>query len=742
MSRVEEKLEMISGTVTRVVFSNADTGFTVLELENSGYTETVVGNLPGITVGEELELTGKFVVHSTYGQQFRAETCVKTLPSGAAAILRYLSSGIVKGIGPATAKKIVAAFGDKTFDIMENEPERLVTIKGITPERARRLQEEIAGRRSMRELCMRLAKYGLSADESVSAFKVLGETAAEQIEANPYLLCSQGIDFDFERADEVASRLNFAEDNLERLCAGSAYVIRHNLLNGHTCLPKLKVLEVAARLLDCDTRKVDDALEELASRKQIYFLNVDGQACVALSEQYECERYIANRMLTELALGNRERQVSEREIDKAGRELGIEFEELQRKAITESVDSGVFILTGGPGTGKTTTVNGIIRVMENRGLKVALAAPTGRAAKRMTELCQKEAKTIHRLLEVGTSDNGKSHVFVRCERNPLEHDAVIVDEMSMVDAVLFAALLKALRLGTHLILVGDSDQLPSVGAGNVLKDLIMSEKFACIRLNKVFRQAMQSTIVVNAHRIIDGQPMELDRKDADFFMLESRTPSSASALVTDLYCRRLPEAYGFSPVEDIQILCPSKKLELGTVNLNSILQQRLNPPVEGVPEIEIRGIVLRKGDKVMQTKNNYDTVWEDDEGNAGMGVFNGDVGILEDINVAERTLTVRFCDRVAEYSGDAVQQLELAYAVTVHKSQGSEFDCVILPVLDFPYPLKYRNLLYTAVTRAKKMLIVVGSRQVLNSMAANDRKTLRYTALKSMLTEDDKNEMA
>lgn len=732
---MEERFEVISGTVTHIVFSSAETGFTVLELENNGYTETVVGNLKGVTVGEELEITGKYAIHSTYGQQFKAETFVKTLPSGSAAILRYLSSGAIKGIGPSTAKKIVGLFGDSTFDIMENEPYRLAAIKGITLERARQIGEEVSKRKSLRELCLKLCTYGLSADESVTAFKVLGEAVAERIAENPYLLCQQGIDFDFERVDDIAKKLNISEDNLERICAGVLYVIRHNIYNGHTCLPRIKVEDIAVELLEININAVDDAVEELIARKELHNLSIDGQAFVALSEQFNCERYIANRMLTELSLGNREKTVNEKEIDKAGRELGIEFEELQRQAIKQSVDSGIFILTGGPGTGKTTTVNGIIKVLENRGLKVALAAPTGRAAKRMTELCGKEAKTIHRLLEVGTADDGKTHVFVRCERNPLEFDAVIVDEMSMVDVVLFDALLKALRLGTHLILVGDSDQLPSVGAGNVLKDLISSEKFSSIRLNKVFRQAMQSVIVVNAHRIINGEEMELDRKDSDFFMLESKTSEKAAALVTDLCCRRLPEAYGFSPTDDIQVLCPSKKLELGTVNLNNILQQQLNPPTKGVPEIEIKGFILRKGDKVMQIKNNYDIVWEDDDGNVGMGVFNGDVGVLEDIDVANRTLTVRFLDRVAEYSGEEVLQLELAYAVTVHKSQGSEFDCVVLPILDFPYPLKYRNLLYTAVTRAKKMLVVVGSRTVLKSMAENDRKTLRYSALKTMLAD-------
>lgn len=734
---MEEKFEMISGTVVRVVFSSAETGFTVIELENNGYTETVVGNMPDVSVGEELELTGRFVLHSNYGQQFKAESCIKTLPKGSAAILRYLSSGAIKGIGPATAKKIVKLFGDETFEVMEKEPERLVVIKGISMAKARQIQEEVAGKRSMRDLCLRLSQYGLSAEEAVTAFKSLGETVAEQIESNPYILCSYGIELDFERVDELALRLGFSEDNLERACAAVTFVVKHNLVNGHTCLPRAKVVKTSAALIEGTENLLDDAIEELIGRKQMHSVMIDGQPFVALSEQFYCERYIAGRMLTELKLNNREKPVSDAELKRAERELGIQFEELQRKAICESVEAGVFILTGGPGTGKTTTVNGIIKILVNRGLKVALAAPTGRAAKRMTELCGQEAKTIHRLLEVGTSDDGKTHIFVRCEKNPLEHDAVIIDEMSMVDAVLFDALLRALRLGTRLILVGDSDQLPSVGAGNVLKDLILSKRFSSVRLDKVFRQALQSLIVVNAHRIIDGQKMELDRKDADFFMLESKTPQRAASLVCDLCCRRLPEAYGFSPTEDIQILCPSKKMELGTVNLNNLLQQQLNPPKEGVPEIEFKGFVLRCGDKVMQIKNNYDIVWEDDSGNVGMGVFNGDVGTLEEIDVANRSLKVRFIDRVAEYSGEEVRQLELAYAVTVHKSQGSEFDCVILPLLDFPYQLKYRNLLYTAVTRAKKMLVVVGSRQVLETMAQNDRKTLRYTALKAMLTEGE-----
>lgn len=732
---MQEQLEIISGTVKQIVFSNTQTGFSVIEIENNGFTETVVGNFVDISVGEELELTGRFVVHSVYGQQFKAESYIKILPSGAAAILKYLSSGTIKGIGPATAKKIVKMFGDKTFDIMEYEPERLVAIKGISMQKAVEIGKEVGARKSLREMCLRLAQYGLSADEAVNAFKVLGESVVETVEANPYVLCKEGIGFDFERVDDIAEKLNILRDSMDRVCAGVEYIIEHNHINGHTCLPKQKVIEIAAKLLDCDTRLVDDACEIVVDRKIISAFLIDGVEFVASCKLFDHEKYISNRLKLELSLQGLEKPVSDREIDAIGKELGINFDELQKEAIRKSVTSCIFILSGGPGTGKTTTVNGIIRIMEKRGLKVSLAAPTGRAAKRMSELTNKEAKTIHRLLEVGTADDGKSHIFVKNEKNMLDCDAIILDEVSMVDVSIFDALLRAMRMGTRLILVGDSNQLPSVGAGNVLKDLIDSERFQCVHLKKIFRQAMESLIIVNAHKIISGDSMELDRKDADFFMLEQKTSSRALRLISDLCSERLPNTYGFSSTDDIQVLCPSKKMELGTVNINNVLQSRLNPPREDLPEIAFKGFVLRKGDKVMQTKNNYDIVWEDDDGNAGMGVFNGDVGILEDVDVENRVLYVRFLDKVAQYSGDEVMQLELAYAITVHKSQGSEFDCVILPILDFPYQLKYRNLLYTAVTRAKKMIIVVGSSTVLNSMAANNKKTLRYTALKHLLCE-------
>lgn len=731
---MEERFEIISGTVVRILFSSADTGYTVLELEKDGFTETCVGNLSDVSVGEELELTGRFTMHTTYGEQFKVENYVKILPSGAAAIMRYLSSGVIKGIGPATAKRIVKEFGDNTFEVMENQPERIAALKGISLSKAKAFGKEIKQRKSLRELCLRLSKYGLSANDSVTVFNAFGDLAAEKIEQNPYLLCNSEIGFDFERVDEIAEMLGIPSDDLERICAGVGYVVRHNHINGHTCLPREQVTSISVNLLDCGEGLVDDAIEELISRKRLCNINIGQKQFVADRELFDSESYIAKRLIAELSFSVNENPVTKAELDKVGDTLGIELECLQRDAVISSVNNSVFILTGGPGTGKTTTVKSIIQVFQNRGLKVSLAAPTGRAAKRMTELTGKEAKTIHRLLEVGTADDGKRHIFVRNEKNPLEADVVIVDEMSMVDVFVFEALLRALRLGTRLVLVGDFDQLPSVGPGNVLKDLILSELFECVHLKKVFRQAMQSAIVVNAHRIINGEQMELDRKDSDFFMLEQKTSSRASSCLVDLCCRRLPAAYGFSPSDDIQVLCPSKKMELGTVNINNLLQNELNPSSPDIPEIAFKGFVLRKGDKVMQIKNNYDIAWKDDDGNVGMGVFNGDVGVLESIDVKNRALSVRYLDKVAEYSGEEVMQLELAYAVTVHKSQGSEFDCVILPILDFPHQLKYRNLLYTAVTRAKKMLIVVGSREVLNSMAQNDRKTMRYTSLKTLLT--------
>lgn len=727
--------ELISGTIEYITYRNADSGFTVIELDCGKESITAVGIMPEIAKGESVELTGHFDFHSTYGQQFRVDICERTLPSGSAAILKYLSSGAIKGIGPATAKRIVHDFGDDTFDILENYPQRLAIIKGITKAKAEEICEEFTRRRSIREVMLHLGRLGVAADEALLVYKIFGQSSVDRIKADPFLLCREGIDLPFERADEISLKLDFDRDSIERISAGVVFVLKHNLNNGHTCLPREKLISVSTQMLDCNTYRVDEACEELIAQKILKSVRMIDKEFISLCDYSNAEEFIAAKIQLMLKYSDDQNVALESEVESIEESLSIEYEELQKKAVMLSLESGVLILTGGPGTGKTTTLKAIIKLMENRGYNIALAAPTGRAAKRMTELTGYEAKTIHRLLEVEWSPEGGKHIFSRNERNPLECDALIVDELSMVDALLFESLLRALRLGCRLILVGDSNQLPSVGAGNILHDLLDSGYVPSVCLQKVFRQAMQSLIVTNAHSIVGGDYPETGRKDADFFLLEQLNPSNAVRLVADLAVRRLPEAYGFSALGDIQVLCPSKKMDLGTVNLNNVLQEKINPQVPGIPEVKFRGLTLRLNDKVMQIKNNYDIIWNRDNGEYGTGVFNGDIGTIESIDVASGTLSVRFDDRVATYSGEEASQLELAYAITIHKSQGSEFECVILPLLDSPSMLRYRNLLYTAVTRAKKLLVIVGSKTVVFQMVDNDRKTLRYTALTHYLEE-------
>jgi len=727
--------ELISGTVEHITYRNDNSGFTVIELDCGTESLTAVGIMPDIAKGESVEITGHFDMHSTYGQQFRVDVCERTLPSGSASILKYLSSGAIKGIGPATAKKIVHDFGDQTFDVLENEPQRLAMIKGITKAKAEEICEEFSRRCSIREVMMNLGRLGVNANEALQVYKRYGQKSVEYIQSDPFLLCREGIDLPFERADEIASKLEMAPDSLERVSAGVFFVLKHNLNNGHTCLPREKLISVSSKMLDCNAYRADDACEEMLSQKILDSTNISDKEYISLWDYSSAEKFIASKIQLMLQYSDVQDGIDYKEVESIQSSLGIEYEELQKKAVMLSLKSGVLILTGGPGTGKTTTLKAIIKLMESRDYNIALAAPTGRAAKRMTELTGYESKTIHRLLEVEWSPEGETHIFSRNERNPLECDALIVDELSMVDALLFESLLRALRLGCRLILVGDSNQLPSVGAGNVLHDLLESGHVPSVCLQKVFRQAMQSLIVSNAHRIVNGEQPDLTCKNADFFVLEQFNPSAAVKLVSDLSFRRLPEAYGFSTLNDIQVLCPSKKMDLGTINLNNVLQERINPQVGGAPEVGFRGLKLRINDKVMQIKNNYDIVWTRDNGEYGTGTFNGDIGIVENIDVSLGTLSVRYDDRLATYGGEEVNQLELAYAITIHKSQGSEFECVILPLLDCPSMLRYRNLLYTAVTRAKKLLVIVGSKTVVCQMVDNDRKTLRYTALTKYLEE-------
>lgn len=731
-SVTEEKEEKLSGVVEHITFRNSENGFTVLDLNNSGELVTVVGVLPEVDEGENLNLSGKWGFHPNFGRQFKAELCERSLPKNSADLLRYLSSGAVKGIGPSTALKIVEAFGEDSFDVLENDTDRLSTIKGISKSKALKISKSFKEQFAVREIMISLEKYGMTPNECLKAFKALGNNAVALIEGNPYILCGDGIGIGFERADTIAGNLPGKHfDNMYRIQAGIIYIFRHNLSNGHTCLPEDRISAPAKELLGASEDETMLAIDRLTENGELISYEINERKYLFLPYIFRSERSIAQRIELLKKFPPAGCDTLESDIRKIEYENDIKYAEKQRLAIMTAAQKGILILTGGPGTGKTTTLNGILKIFEKQKLNVALCAPTGRAAKRMSELTGREAKTIHRLLEVEW-DKDDRPVFARNIRNPLNINAIIIDELSMVDVVLFSSLLEAVPLGCRIVMVGDSNQLPPVGAGNVLHDMIGSGALPVVTLTEVFRQAMESLIVTNAHKIVKGEEIDLSRKDKDFFMMEKSYPSLTASTVAELCKTRLPAAYGFSPLNDIQVICPSRKGEAGTVNLNRILQEILNPPAPDKKEVNIAGRLLREGDKIMQIKNNYDITWEKGD-ESGTGVFNGDVGILEKINLSEGTMRVNYDDRISVYPLESAEETELAYAMTVHKSQGNEFEAVILPVFNIPAQLRYRNLLYTAVTRAKKMLIIVGSSSQLRMMAENNKVTRRYSALKAML---------
>lgn len=729
--------KQISGIIEKITYKNQQNGYTVCTVRVSRDHITVVGILPFIAIGDNVKFTGKFTVHAVYGEQFSADYYETVAPKTIAAILRYLSSGIIKGVGPATAERIVEKFGSDALDIIQNTPDDLVTIKGISLEKARNISEEYKKQFGIRDLMLMLNPYQVSMEKCIAIYQLLGTNSIVKIKQNPYILCADDIDLPFEKVETIALDLGVSRDSKMRLVAGVEYILRKNLLNGHTCLPRKKLLPVAKSLLECDEIHIEQIFDEMVNNLRIRSKTVDGADYLMLNEYFNAEEYIAARLFAAKNYINSDNYIDELEIDYVENKLGIKFEKLQRDAIRKAFCNGVFVLTGGPGTGKTTTLNAIIELFEQRNAAIQLAAPTGRAAKRMTELTGREAKTLHRLLEVEwTSDNRQS--FARNEKNPLECDVVIVDEASMLDSLLFESLLHALKISTRIILVGDIDQLPSVSAGNVLSDILSSGMYSSVALKKVFRQAMQSTIIANAHAIINGEESNLSNKTNDFFMMHRDYAVEVCDTVLELCEIRLPHAYGLNPLTDIQVLCPSRKAQTGTANLNNLLQATLNPQKDNGPQLAYKGVYFRVGDKVMQIKNNYDLQWQRDNGDIGYGVFNGDVGYITLIDIKGGIVKVRFDDRIATYFVENIGELELAYAVTVHKSQGSEFDCVILPLLDTPPQLLYRNLLYTAVTRAKKLLIVVGAESLYNKMASNNKKTLRYTLLKEFIKENEK----
>lgn len=733
----EKKLESIKGTVEEITFYNQDNGYTVMEISCGNEAVTVVGNFSQLAVGSQIEASGEWTVHPSYGRQFKADSLTETLPQDAAGILRYLSSGIIKGVGRATAEKIVNAFGSESFDVIEKDVDRLSSIKGISKPAARKIQRSFIEKFASRQTIEDLKQKGLTHKEAFDAYNFFHENAVEVFDDNPYDFVAAGI-YDFDRAEEITEELDEPVSPGLRAQSLVEHIVDHNISNGHTCLPRDSVVRTAKAYLSCSDDVAQIAVDDAVEYHRLITEDIDGRQFLFTPSAYNAEKDIADRIKVFVNYPPQESEISGAEIYAFEKANDIEFDAKQRKAIEIAVNKGSLILTGGPGTGKTTTVKGIITLMQNRGLDVALAAPTGRAAKRMTELTGCEAKTVHRLLEVEYKDGSDKPVFVHNHKNPLDVDAVIVDELSMVDIFLFDALLDALPLRARLIMVGDKDQLLPVGAGNVLSDMIKSGLIPVVELDKIFRQAMQSLIVTNAHRVVKGEmPVTTDNGvDSDFFMMHETVPISACRKIVDLVTRRLPAAYSMDPVSDLQVLCPSKIGETGSQNINIMLQKQLNPPKRGKNEIVSRGYILREGDKVMQIKNNYDIPWFKSDDN-GMGVFNGDIGILTRIDRAADIINVKFDDREAMYSVENVGELELAYAMTVHKSQGSEFDGVIIPVVATPQKLAYRNLFYTAVTRAKKLIVLVGTESNVRAMVENDKKSRRYSALLHFLTVDN-----
>lgn len=730
----QEILE-VTGTVETIIYRNDQNGYTVLEM--SGDEEiTAVGIMPDVNAGEEVKLIGSFKPHHTYGMQFSVTAYEKTMPTDVVGILKYLSSGAIHGIGPATAAAIIREFGSASLEVMENEPERVAGIKGISMEKAQSFSNQIKQNTGVRELMLYLSSYKISPSSAIKVYKAFGSKAVDEIKFNPYSLVSGEFGINFETADAIAQSQDKPKDSQYRIRAGIVYVLNHNKGNGHTCLPDSSLIKTTANFLNVEEEKVREILIKLVEDNTLTAQQIGDKTFVFTKDMYEAESYISARLKMMMMFPAVEIPNIPEQISAIEKSRGIEYADMQKQAITQALTKGLLVLTGGPGTGKTTTLNAIIKILKNQGQKVLLCAPTGRAAQRMSEVTGDEAKTIHRLLEVKFDTTDKLE-FVKNEKNMLKCDALIVDEVSMVDARLFECVMKALPLGCRLILVGDSNQLPSVGPGNILEDLVTSEVIPVVALTEIFRQSMESLIVTNAHKIVNGILPELTVKDKDFFFLSSGNKTAIENTAIDLCVRRLPNTYGYSIYKEIQILCPGRKGYLGVNELNKKLQEVVNPKAEDKVEVTFGERVFRIGDKVMQTKNNYDLLWFKDDGENGEGIFNGEIGIIESISKKSRLMKIRFDDKTTNYEFDFASDLDLAYATTVHKSQGNEYEAVIIPLYRGAPQLYYRNLLYTAVTRAKKLLIMVGDPEIVALMVNNDKKTKRYSGLKGFLIDEN-----
>ena len=736
----EGGLIKLSGSVEHIIYSNEENGYTVADFgTDDDDLITITGIMPYVNEGDSLIIYGEWKHNPKYGRQFSVSEYERYMPANASAILRYLSSGAIKGIGKKTAVKVVEQFGDDTLDVLENHPDWLSDIPGISLKKAKQICEDFKAKAGIRSAMMFFRDF-FGAATTVKIYKRWGSACIDIAKQNPYRLCDEIDGIGFERADSMAEKLGLDRNSESRLISGIAHVLKQNAAqNGHVCLPRDILVKASAKLLEASEENINIAIDDMIAMRRLKYSLFDETYCVYDSYSYDCETYIAEKLdLIDKVCPKTGTSDANFFIEKEERLNGITYALLQKKAIISALESGVMLLTGGPGTGKTTIVKALIDIFESMDMKVALAAPTGRAAKKLSESTSHEAKTIHRLLEFEYSgEDGDRPGFRRNENDLLEENVIIIDESSMIDNILMCSLLKAVKPGARVILIGDSDQLPSIGAGNVLRDLIDCGRFATVKLNEIFRQAQASLIVTNAHKINKGEMPVMSAKDNDFFFLPRSTDAEIAQTVTDLCLTRLPRKYGEEAVSGTQVITPSRKGVAGTENLNVSLQEALNPPSKDKREYKHRDRVFREGDRVMQIKNNYELEWFRDDDSEGTGVFNGDIGVIENINISSQTVQIKFDDRYDNYEFTLLDELEHAYAITVHKSQGCEYPFVIIPLYSAPPMLLTRNLFYTAVTRAKRMVILVGRAEIAEKMVRNSHIGQRYTGLKQRLLREE-----
>ncbi|MCI5628529.1 MAG: ATP-dependent RecD-like DNA helicase [Clostridium sp.] len=725
-------MEKIQGMVSDIVFKNEENGYTIANLANEDDEITIVGCMPTLSMGESIEVEGKWINHKIYGSQFEVQSFMPVTPSSLEGIYVYLSSGMIHGIGEKMAKRIVDKFGVDTLDIIQNTPERLTEVEGIGMKKVKQIQESYEENRELRNIIIKLSPYGITPNYCLRIYKKYKEKSIEIINKNPYRLAEEVRGIGFKIADEIASKIGIDKYSPDRIMQGILFTLNQSLANGHTYLPKRVLIEQSVKILGVESSFVEKGIMDLAYAQKVHLENKNGEILVYLMMYYICENGVCKEIikLSQHEIKDLHINIDE-EIKIVEKEDNINLAKNQIEAVKEAINNGVTIITGGPGTGKTTTINTIIKIFENNDQKVVLCAPTGRAAKRMSETSNKEAKTIHRLLEMGFATDSDELIFFKDEEDPIDADVIILDEASMVDIILMYNLLKAVKLGTRLLLVGDSDQLPSVGAGNVLKDIIDSGVIKTVRLNEIFRQARESMIVVNAHKINNGEPLFLNVKNKDFFFLRKNTNEEIINEIIGLVSERLPKFYKFDKLKDIQVLASMRKGDLGVNNLNIELQKYLNPPEKYKQEEQFAKRTFRVGDKVMQIRNNYTKKWEtEDKSDSGEGIYNGDIGYIFHIDKDKKTVYVLF-DKVklASYKYDELDELDHSFCTTIHKSQGSEFPVVVIPIVWAPPMLLSRNLLYTAVTRAKKLVVLVGDVRYLEQMIKNNRINDRYSNL-------------